>query len=281
MSKKARVSRYVYPTSESQEERIAKALYELELDGMLPGFKQLAKKALLSHVTFYDFMESLLETQYIWKEGVRLPAQLQVAKFPLTGTIENYDFSLPKEIDQALVLELSSCRFVERGENVLFVGPTGVGKSHLACGLGRKAIDYGKKVRCFRLIDLIDQIEKNSSGEVEKQRRFLLSLINCELLILDDMEYFEVTTVVSDFLYRLFLGRNDKRLSTIFTTNEAFEVWGSQLLGTDARAARLADRILQHCHEVMIIGDSQRIKDKLRALKQNKQKAKGLDTAFN
>lgn len=281
MSKKARVSRYIYPASGSQEERITKSLYELELDGMSPVFKQLAKKALLNHATFYDFMESLLETQYIWKEGVRIPAQLQVAKFTVNGTIEGYNFSLPKEIDQSLVIELSSCRFIDLGENVLFVGPTGVGKSHLACSLGRRAVDYGKKVRCFKLIYLIDQIEKNSNSEVEKQRRFLLSLINCELLILDDMEYFEVTTVVSDFLYRLFLGRDDKKLSTIFTTNEGFEVWGSQLLGTDARAARLADRILQHCHEVVIIGDSQRIKDKLIALKQNKPKPNGLATAFN
>lgn len=267
MSKKARVSHYIYPRSGSQEERIARALYALELDGINSTFKQLATKALKEHATLYDFLESALEAQYIWKEGARVPAQTLAAKFPFQRTLEDYNFSKPKKIDEAQVREFASCRFIDRGENIIFVGPTGVGKTHLAVAIGYKAIDYGKKVRYYKLIDLIEQIEKNVTNEIESQRRFLVSLTNYELLILDDMEYFETPPAVCDFLYRLLLARYEKGVSTIFTTNESFVEW-EKLFDRQIRTEKVTDRILQHCHEVIILGDSQRIKDKLEAVYQ-------------
>lgn len=271
MSKKPRVSHYVYPSSGNQEERIIQALYGLELDGIISSFKQLAKLALEKHSTHYDFLDSILEAQYVWKEGTRVPAQILAAKFPYHRTIEGYDFSIPRKIDEAKVREFASCRFIDRGENVIFVGPTGVGKTHLSVAVGHKAIDYGKKVRYYKVIDLIDQIEKTTVDELEKQRRLLGALSNYHLLILDDMESIETTPAVSDFLYRLLLARYEKPVSTIFTANESFTEW-DKIFGKQIRAEKIADRVLEHSHTVEIDGESQRIKDKLNIQKQNKSK---------
>ncbi len=188
--------------------------------------------------------------------------------------MENFDFTLPKKIDEALVRELASCRFTDRGENVIFLGPPGVGKTHLACALGRKAIDNGKKVKTYKLVQLIEEIKKNETNEVEKQRRFLMSLVNLEVLILDDVEYYNLTPAVNDFLYRLFQGRYEKKVPTIFTANESFTEW-EKLFGTQVRAAKIIDRVLERCHEVVILGDSQRIKDKLNPQKSTKPKSNG------
>lgn len=262
MSRKPRVDRYIMPTTGSQEQRIAEALYMLELDGVTPVFKQLARRALQQHVTYLDFFESLLETQTVWKEGLRIPAQDKQAKFDFHRTIEDYDFSLPRKIDAAMIRELASCRFIDEGENIMFVGPTGVGKTHLAIALGKKAIDYGKKVKFFKLNDFIEKMIKNTTNELDQQRNFLNSLVKIDLLILDDMEYSQVSPEVSNALYRVIIERAEKGRSTIFTANESFANWGL-LFGSQIRAEKVGDRLHEHNHIIIIDGDSQRVKDKL------------------
>lgn len=263
MSRKPRVTRYIMPTTGSQDQRIAEALYMLELDGMTSVFKQLSRKALQKRETYLDFLESLIEAQVVWNEDRRVPSQTKQAKFPFERTIEDYDFSRPHKIDEARVRELASGRFIDEGENVIFLGPTGVGKTHLSVGLGKKGIDYGKKVKFFRLNAFIEQLEKNATREVEQQRNFLKSLINLDLLILDDMEYHQLSPEINNALYRIIFDRCEKRVSTIFTANESFANWGL-IFGSQIRAEKINDRLYEHGYIIIIDGDSQRVRDKLK-----------------
>lgn len=264
MSKKPRANRYVMPASGNQEQRIVEAFYMLELDGMTPVFKGFSKAALQKHDTYLDFLESLLEAEMSHKEEIRRTSQTTQAKFPFEPTLESYNFSIPRKVDEARIREFASCRFIDNGENIIFVGPTGVGKTHLAIALGKKTIEYGKKVKFFKLDEFIERIEKNFTNELDQQRNLRQSLINLSLLILDDMEYSQLKPEVSDFLYKIIMGRYDKGVSTIFTANESLDRWGS-IFGSQIRAEKIADRVYERGHKIVIEGDSYRPGDKLKA----------------
>ncbi|MBI4039990.1 ATP-binding protein [Candidatus Daviesbacteria bacterium] len=266
MSAKPRVHRYIMPNIGSQEQRITATLYMLEMDGIIPVFKPLAQEALQKHLIYLDFLESLLDAQIAYKEDKRLESQNVQAKFPLKKTIEDYDFSKPHKIDEARVRELASCRFIDEGENVMFLGPTGVGKTHLAVGLSKKGIDNGKKVKFYRLNHFIEKLEKNVTNELGQQRSFINSIINLDLLVLDDMEQAQIPSTIKDTLYGIIIDRIEKGRSNIFTANESFANWGL-IFGSQIRAEKISDRVHGHGYTIIIEGDSQRIQDKLKKIK--------------
>lgn len=267
MSKKPRASHYFMPNTGNQDQRISEALYMLELDGIDDVFRQLAKKALDEHATYLDFLESLLDAEIVFKEERRMDSQDKQAKFPFKKTFEDYDFSKPDKIDEARVRELASCRFINEGESLMFLGPTGVGKTHLAVGLSKKGLANGKRVRFFRLSHFIEKIERNTTNELGQQRSFINSIINLDLLVLDDMEYPDVPSTIKDTLYNIIIDRIEKKRSTIFTSNESFAKWGL-IFGSQIRAEKISDRLHGHGYTIIIDGDSQRIKDKLKTADQ-------------
>lgn len=269
MSRQARVNRYYIPTSGNQIEKIVTMAYMVYIDGINSAvIKRIAKQALQKHSTNLDFLESIFQIQIIYEEDKRVENQKTQAKFPLRSTIENYKFDYPHKIDKALIRELASCNFIDDGENVILVGPTGVGKTHLAVGLSKKAIDAGKKIKFFKLNDFIEKINKNTKNEASSQRNLIKSLINVDLLVLDDMEYSsQITFEVSTFLYNLFLGRYDKKKSTIFTSNESLSLWAS-VFGSQIRSEKVSDRLRERLHTTVIDGDSYRDRDKIKFNKQ-------------
>lgn len=256
---KSKVNLYTVSKANKQEERIDDALKLLGLEGMRFAFQKLAERSIQDQGTPYDFLEALMEKEIHWKEENRLQRWIQQAKFPYQRSLEDFDFSFQPSLNKRQIYELASCRFIERCENVVFFGPPGVGKTHLAVALGFKAIDKGYETRFVTLGQLIDLVEKAGGGEA--LRRVFSLLMRQKLLIIDEMDLYEVRPEVSDFLFKLFHQRYEQA-SVIFTSNKTFTDWG-KIFGGQARAGTIIDRVTHHCTIINIEGESYRLKDKM------------------
>lgn len=255
-----KINRFYISNKTSQVDRIKHMLTLLELDGIMSSFEQLAENGNKDHITLLEFLERLLENEMLIKEDGRVTRWMVQAKFPWVKTLQDFDFSFQPSIDQTLIKDLSTARFVEQGRNVLFVGPPGVGKTHLSIALGVEAIHHGFDTRFFRLNTMIDDITKADTGE--KRVKLLATLMRPKLLILDDMDYFIINPQVSEFIFKLVMARYENKLSTIFTSNKDVDDWDT-LFGQKQRTSAAVDRIVERADVFMIDGKSYRMKDKM------------------
>lgn len=253
---KSKVNLYVVPKNSSKNEWVESALKLLGLEGMRVSYEKIAEKVVHNKLTPIDFLESLLEIELGYKEDARLTRWKIKSHFPFNRTLKDFDFSYQPTIDQRLINMLATCRFIENKENVVFFGPPGVGKTHLAVGIAQEAIKNGKEVLFCYMKDLIDVIEKTNDGLA--LRRLFSSLLRPDLLIFDEMDFYEANASVSTFLFKLLHQRYENG-STIFTSNKTFTEWG-KLFGNQARAGAIIDRITHHCTIININGESYRLK---------------------
>lgn len=257
-----KVNQYQLSSEGSQIERIKKALELLELDGVAGSFEQSAEEAVKNHTTPLDFLEGLLEKEVVLKEDSRTNRWIAQAKFPWQKTLKEFDFSFQPTIDQTFIYELASSRFVEHGKNVIFLGPPGVGKTHLSVALAIEAINQGYDARFLPLNDLIDMVVKCDKSIIRTQR-LLATLLRPKVVILDDIDYYTMSEDTTEFLFKLVMQRYNSKLSTIFTSNKGFEEWEG-LFGQRQRASAAIDRITERAEIIEIDGDSYRLKGKVK-----------------
>ncbi|MBI3956612.1 MAG: ATP-binding protein [Candidatus Kerfeldbacteria bacterium] len=256
-----KVQYFVVPTMGNQEEKIFKMCSMLDLGGLVDSFKNVAQRVNNNHGTVHDFFESLLEKEILYREENRILRWNQQARFPFQKTIEQFDFSFQPSIKKRVVNELISCRFINEGENVIFLGPPGVGKTHLSIGLGLEAIQKGLDTKFLKLDEFIERVERET--EIYTSSKIFKIYARPRLLILDDIDFYETGKNVSTILFKLICQRHEKKLSTIFTSNKQFSDWGG-LFGSKERASAALDRILEKALIINISGESYRIKDKKR-----------------
>lgn len=254
---KSKISLYKIPSLLKQTERIEASLKILDLEGVKVCYKEFAQKYNDKNYTFFDYLETLLVAELAGKEDKRIQRWLQIAKFPAIKTLEEFNFSFNRTIDQRTVIELSSSRFVENKENVIFLGPPGVGKTHLSIALGIEAISNGYEVRFIELKQLIDFFDK-ADGDADYIRRLTASLLTPKLLIIDEVDSFEVKPAVSTLLSKIFIERYEKG-SIIVTSNRSFKDWQS-IFGQLTRAGMIIDRLKHHSTIFNISGESYREK---------------------
>ena len=269
-----KVNLYQFSNKGTHAERIKHALTLLELDGMYGSFEQLAEEGIKNHITLYDFLETLLEKEVVLKEDSRTVRWIQQARFPWQKTLKEFDFAFQPSINQAFIHELASARFVKQGKNVIFLGPPGVGKTHLSIALGIEAISQGYDVRFVLLNDLIDQFLK-CDGNIVRVQRLLATLLRPKVLILDDIDYYTMGEDTSEFVFKLVIQRYNNNMSMIFTSNKSFDDWGG-LFVQRQRASSAIDRITERAEIVEISGTSYRLKDKV-----DSKKLKGKSVVVN
>lgn len=257
---KKKINKYQPSNKPKQEDRIEENFKLLKLDGMLASYKRLTKDFLKNNLTPHDLIEKLQLAEANWDESNRVDRWIQQAHFEINKTLQDFDFSYPTKINKTLVFELASCRYIENATNVAFLGPTGVGKTHLASALGRDAIYAGFDVRFLSLRSLNELIDKVSDDPL-KLRRLMNSLIRPKVLILDEVALFEPNEMLAKFLVELLLNRHLKN-STIFTSNKSFKSWGNAF-GDIHTSAMVLDRITQRMEIVDIEGPSYRLKDRI------------------
>ena len=187
----------------------------------------------------------------------------RMAGFPSIKTLDDFDFMFAKGVPKKMVTELAPLAFIERKENVVLLGPSGVGKTHIASALGYKAVQSRLKTRFISASDLILQLtiaQRQDKYKSVMQR----SVMAPKLLIIDEIGYWPLTIQESKLLFEV-IAKRDEKGSVILTSYLPFGQWGQIFAGDTALTSALLDRVLHHSHILQIKGDSYRIKEKKQA----------------
>ena len=246
-----------------QDERLRTACSALSLNAIAEQYPALAQEAADSDASYTEFLERCLKAE---QEERRRRSQTMLTKFagfPAIKLIDDYDFRFAAGAPKQTVQTLQSMAFVARKENVIFLGPSGVGKTHLAIALGYLATQAGLKVRFVSAADLVLQLEKaQQRGQLETFMR--RSLLGPSILIIDEVGYLPLQGNQANLFFQVIAKRYEHG-SIILTSNLSFGEWDNTFAGNSALTAAMLDRLLHHAHIVQIKGDSYRLKDKKKA----------------
>jgi DNA replication protein DnaC len=248
-------------------EQLQMQLKSLALHHMAEIFEEQAHKATQAKMAYTSYLARLVEEQLLVKTDRSVQAKIRKAKFPALKTLETFDFSFQPSLDERKVKELAQLGFISKQENIVLLGPPGVGKTHLAIGLGIRACQNKIRTLFSTVTSLMDQlyttlIDNSTVEMIEGYCRF-------PLMIIDELGYMSLDIQRANLFFQLISKRYEKA-STIITTNLPFEQWGTIFGQDEVIGSAILDRFLHYCHIMPIQGNSYRVKDKLKP----KQKAK-------
>ena len=240
----------------SRRDRIRAQLADLKMPGALEALDEILVGVDSGSATPAEAIEQLLGSQITLRNNRRLQAAMRSSRLPAIKTLEDFDFSFQPSIKREQIDSLHELGFLERKENVIFFGPPGVGKTHLAISLAIAAAQFGRRVYYGTLADLIASLEEaRAAGRLAHR---LKTLTHPSLLVVDEIGYLPISQTGAMLFFQL-INRRYEHASTVLTSNKGFEDWG-QVLGDDVMAAALIDRLVHHCHIVNIRGNSFRMR---------------------
>ena len=200
-------------------------------------------------MSYLALLDRIMEEEVSAREGRRIVTAMRLASLPWAKTIEEYDFTFHPHLDKKTVMELFDLTFLAKKENVVFLGPPGVGKTHLAISLAAKACSHGFKVYFTTMKTLIEKLKESKSA--------LKPYLNSSLVIVDEAGYLPVTTEEAHHFFQ-FISYRYERSSTIITSNKSFADW-QELFNDPVIASAILDRLLHHCRVINIKGHSYRL----------------------
>ncbi len=237
-------------------------LKQLKLPTMLHEYKSLAQICTQERADYPTYLLRLTERELIDRERRSTERRIKAAKFPVLKTLETFDFSAQPSINQPLIRELMAGEYIDNRQNVLLIGNSGTGKTHLATALGMTACTQGRKVRFFTVTGLVTHLlERREERNLE---RMLKQLERHDLIILDELGYVPFSKAGAELLFEV-VSRAYERTSLIVTTNLPFEAW-TEVLGSERLTGALLDRLTHRVHIMEANGESYRLKDSKRRL---------------
>lgn len=224
----------------------------------------LLAEAVQADMPAHIFLDRLLEAERSGREERRIKTMLKSAKIPIGQTLENFDFAFQPAIERSRIETLATGAWIRNAEVILMQGPPGVGKSHLLCGLGVRAIQIGFSVQYFRFDELLTALRADAHLPPArlKSRKYMSSA----LLLVDEMGYDPMNREDASLFFRLVSYRYG-RGAMVITTNKSIRDWTELLAGDEVLATAILDRLLHRSHVLNIKGRSYRLRDLEDALK--------------
>jgi DNA replication protein DnaC len=244
------------PPTPSPRERLRAQLADLKMPGALEALDEILRQLDGGTLAAPAALEALLGAQISLRNNRRLVAAMRSSRLPAIKTLADFDFSFQPSLKREQIDSLHSLGFLERRENVVLLGPPGVGKTHLAISLAIAAAQSGRRVYYGTLADLITSLEEAQQAGRLTQR--LKTLIFPSLLVVDEIGYLPISRTGAMLFFQL-MSRRYETGATILTSNKGFDEWG-EVFGDEVMAGALIDRLVHHCHIVNIRGNSYRMR---------------------
>jgi DNA replication protein DnaC len=232
-------------------------LKALKLPTIHAQCERIAERAAVDNADHLAFLLQLCELELIERERKAAERRLKMARFPAHKLLDEFDFQARPSVNKPLFLQLVQGEYLDKRENILLVGPSGTGKSHLATALGMAACAQGRKVRFFRVTELITLLLE--AKEERQLLRLRQQLGKLDLLILDELGYVPASKAGAELLFDI-IATAYERNSLIVTTNLPFENW-TEVLGSERLTGAALDRLTHRCHILETKGESYRLQD--------------------
>jgi DNA replication protein DnaC len=232
-------------------------LKALRLPTIMSESERIASRCAAENVDHLGYLLQLCELELLERERKAAERRLKAARFPAIKTLDGFDFTAQPSVNKTLVAELLRCAYIDARENIILAGNPGTGKSHLATALGVEACARGKKVRFWRVTELVTALME--AREERVLARMKSNLAKLDLLILDELGYVPASQLGAELLFDV-ISTAYERTSVIVTTNLAFERW-VEVLGSERLTGAALDRLTHRCHILECNGESYRLKD--------------------
>lgn len=246
-----------------QHERIAELCEQLKFARLGSDWPALAQDAARDGASFADFLEKVLASEQVAREERKRTVLMRLATMPAIKTLDQFDWAQAGGAPKAQIVELGHLAFVERAENVVMLGPSGVGKTHIALALCQRAVMAGHKARFITAADLMMQLAA-AKAQNRLKEYFNRAVLGPKLLVVDEIGYLPFGRDEANLFFNV-VAKRYERGSMVLTSNLAFTQWAGAFADDQTLTAAMLDRLLHHAHIVQIAGESFRLKDKRKA----------------
>ena len=243
-------------------------LKKLRLPTFLSDYDKLAKQCAAENKDHVHYLLRLSELELIERERRMIERRIKAAKFPAVKSLDSFDFKTMASLNKPMVMELARCEYIDRHENIIALGPSGVGKTHIALGFGLAACQKGLKVRFTTAAALVHELME--AADEKRLIRLQKQLASQDLLIIDELGFVPLSKTGAELLFET-ISQRYERGSIIITSNLPFDEW-TETFGTERLTGALLDRITHHVHILEMNGESFRLKQSRQRRKRSADK---------